>query len=215
MTTYLIGVKKNMGLIIGLTGGIASGKSTVASFLETQNIPIIDTDQLGRELVEPNRPALKAITDAFGQTILQPNGQLDRAALRTKIFSNAASRKTLEAILHPAIRELAQHRALEAAAQSPYVLVVVPLLAEPEVYPNYRWLNRVIGIRATPNLQQHRLMRRPGMNAERADQMLAAQSTDELRATIVDDWLDNTGDLAQLEEQTMRLHQRLLAACRT
>jgi dephospho-CoA kinase len=200
-----------MGLMVGLTGGIASGKSTVSAFLIRFGIPIIDTDEISRELVAPHQPALAAIVDVFGSNILTAEGQLDRTALRRIIFNDAGARAQLEAMLHPAIRSLTHQRALEAATQSPYVVVVVPLLAEPHVKPHYGWLNRVVGIRATPAIQRDRLVQRPGINAELASQMLAAQSTDEQRAPIVDDWLDNTGDWVQLDTQVQQLHEYLLA----
>jgi dephospho-CoA kinase len=200
-----------MGFIVGLTGGIASGKSTVTQFLAAQGAPIIDTDLLSREITAPHQPALALIVQTFGQNLIKPDGTLDRAALRHIIFNDPIARAELECILHPAIRALAYQRAKAAAIRSPYVVVVIALLAEPRVKPHYRWLNRVIGIRATPALQRDRLLQRPGIDAELASQMLAAQSTDEQRAPLVDDWLDNTGDLIQLETQVQQLHRHLLA----
>ena len=200
-----------MGLMVGLTGGIASGKSTVTEFLSDSGVPIIDTDVLSRELVAPGQPALAAIVRLFGQIILTADGWLDRSALRRIIFDDADARSQLEAILHPAIRHLAEQRARVAAVQSPYVLVVVPLLAEPQVKPHYGWLDMVIGIRTTPALQQARLLMRPGIDATLAKQILAAQSTDAERAPMIDEWLDNHSDLAQLKSQVQQLHQRLQA----
>ena len=204
-----------MGLIVGLTGGIASGKSTVTQFLATQGVPIIDTDVLSRELVAPHQPALALIAQAFGQNLIKPDGTLDRAALRRLVFNDPIARAQLESIVHPAIRALAYERATNAAAESPYVVVVIALLAEPQVRPQYSWLNRVIGIRATPALQRARLLQRPGIDETLASQMLAAQSTDAQRAPFVDDWLDNTGDLTQLEAQVQQRHQQLLACSTT
>lgn len=204
-----------MGLIVGLTGGIASGKSTVSHFLAAQGAPIIDTDLLSRELVAPHQPALALIAQTFGQNFIQPDGSLNREALRHLVFNDPIARAKLESILHPAIRALAYQRAQAAAVQSPYVVVVVALLAEPQVRPHYDWLNHVIGIRATPALQRARLLQRPGIDAELAVQMLAAQSTDEQRAPLVDDWLENTGDLAELENQVQQIHRHLLAQSST
>ncbi len=204
-----------MGLIVGLTGGIASGKSTVSQFLAAQGVAIIDTDLLSRELVAPHQPALTLIAQAFGQKLIKPDGSLNREALRHIIFNDPIARAKLESILHPAIRALAYQRAQAAAVQSPYVIVVIALLAEPQVRPHYSWLNRVVGIRATPKLQRARLLQRPGIDAELAIQMLAAQSTDEQRAPLVDDWLENTGDLTQLETQVQQLHRHLLAQSNT
>jgi len=165
--------------------------------------------------VAPHQPALTLIAQAFGQKLIKPDGSLNREALRHIIFNDPIARAKLESILHPAIRALAYQRAQAAAVQSPYVIVVIALLAEPQVRPHYSWLNRVVGIRATPKLQRARLLQRPGIDAELAIQMLAAQSTDEQRAPLVDDWLENTGDLTQLETQVQQLHRHLLAQSNT
>ncbi|MGC8697499.1 MAG: dephospho-CoA kinase [Halothiobacillus sp.] len=204
-----------MSFIVGLTGGIASGKSTVTQFLAQERVPIIDTDLLSRELTAPHQPALASIAQTFGQNLITPDGTLDRAALRRIIFNDPIARAQLESILHPAIRALAYQRAINAAIHSPYVVVVVALLAEPPVTPHYQWLNHVIGIRATPELQRERLRQRPGIDTALASQILAAQSTDEQRAPLVDDWLDNTGDLTALKTLVQQRHQQLLALSKT
>ncbi|OYV42153.1 MAG: dephospho-CoA kinase, partial [Halothiobacillus sp. 20-53-49] len=172
-------------------------------------------DVLSRELVAPHQPALALIAQAFGQNLIKPDGTLHRAALRHLVFNDPIARAQLESIVHPAIRALAYERATNAAAESPYVVVVIALLAEPQVRPQYSWLNRVIGIRATPALQRARLLQRPGIDETLASQMLAAQSTDAQRAPFVDDWLDNTGDLTQLQAQVQQRHQQLLACSTT
>lgn len=199
-----------MGLLIGLTGGIASGKSTVAARLADKQIPIIDTDRLSRELVEPGQPALNTIAEAFGPSVIQPDQQLDRAALRARILDDATARARLEAILHPPIRQLAHQRALTAAADHPYVIVVIPLLAEKNVYPHYRWLDGIVNVTTSPDQQRARLLARPGLNTRQAEQLLNAQTTDEQRRQIADFCLENVGDLNQLHNQVDELHHALL-----
>ena len=199
-----------MGLFVGLTGGIASGKSTAAQFLSAQNIPVIDTDLISRELVEPGQPCLNKLYQHFGPEILTSDGRLNRKALREKIFSDPSARDALEAILHPEIRRVAKERAGESATQAPYVLIVVPLLADPKVYPHYQWLDYVVGVRATPSIQKARLIERPGIDSALAEQMIAAQSSDRERDAIVNEWIVNTGDLPALARQVDRCHHKLL-----
>ena len=200
-----------MGLIVGLTGGIASGKSTVARFLSARNIPVIDTDLISRELVEPGQPSLNELHRLFGPEILTSDGHLNRKALRKKVFSDPSARAVLETILHPQIRRLTKERAEQSVTQAPYVLVVVPLLADPKVRPHYQWLDYVVGVRATPSIQKARLLERPGIDSAMADQMIAAQSTDRERDAIVDEWIENMGDLPALARQIDRCHHKLLA----
>lgn len=199
-----------MGLFVGLTGGIASGKSTVAQFLSAQNIPVIDTDLISRELVEPGQPCLSELYQHFGPEILTSDGRLNRKALREKIFSDPSARDALEAILHPEIRRLAKERAEQSVTQAPYVLVVVPLLADTKVHPHYQWLDYVVGVRATPSIQKARLIERPGIDSALADQMIAAQSSDRERDAVVNEWIVNTGDLPALARQVDRCHHKLL-----
>jgi len=172
---------------IGLTGGIASGKSTVATEFARLGAHIIDTDLLARELVEPGCPALKAIVNTFGGDILLESGQLDRAALREQIFHDPAARHRLEAILHPPIRALARARA-EAAQDTPYVLLMIPLLAETG---GWDWLDRVLLVDCPPDIQRSRLLQRPGITPELADAILASQASREQRLALADDILRN------------------------
>ncbi|MDD3575712.1 dephospho-CoA kinase [Halothiobacillus sp.] len=200
-----------MALFVGLTGGIACGKSTVARFLSSRNIPVIDTDLISRELVEPGQPCLDELYRHFGPQILNEDGHLNRKAMREKIFSDPSARAVLETILHPQIRRLAKERAEQSATQAPYVLVVVPLLADPKVRPHYQWLDYVLGVRATPSIQKARLLERPGIDPALADQMIAAQSSDRERDAVVNEWIINTGDLTALARQVDRCHHKLLA----
>lgn len=199
-----------MGLLIGLTGGIASGKSTVAAFLAENHIPVIDTDQLSRELVAPGQPALTAIVDAFGIGVLQADHQLDRAALRAIVLDDPQARARLEGILHPPIRRLARQRALESAANHPYVVIIIPLLAETAVYPHYQWLDYVVNVETQPEQQRARLLNRPGIDAQQANQLMQAQTTNDQRRVIADFHLDNTSDLPHLQNQIQHLHHELL-----
>lgn len=199
-----------MGLFVGLTGGIASGKSTVAQLLSAQNIPVIDTDLISRELVEPGKPCLNELSRCFGPEILTVDGHLNRKALREKIFSDSSAREVLDAIMHPQIRRLAKARAEQVMTQAPYVLVVVPLLADSKVHPHYQWLDHVIGVRATQSIQKARLVERPGIDAALADQMIAAQSSDRERDAVVNEWIVNTGDLPSLARQVDQCHHKLL-----
>ncbi len=198
------------GRYIGLTGGIACGKSTVADAFAARGVPIIDTDLISRQVVTPPSPYLAQLVDALGAHIVQPDGTLDRAALRALIFADPLSKKTVESILHPAIRQQAQAAAQQAAATHPLVLVVIPLLAEPGVAEHYPWLDRVLGVRCTPALQRQRLRARPGMDDAMTDQMIAAQVTDAVRESLVTDWLDNTGSRESLMQQVAALHPLLL-----
>lgn len=199
-----------MGLLIGLTGGIASGKSTVAAWLADAQVPIIDTDHLSRELVEPGQPALTAIAEAFGPSVIRPDHRLDRGALRTLILDNKDARAKLEAILHPPIRQLARQRALAAAVDYPYVVIVIPLLAEETVFPHYQWLDYIVNVASSPEQQRTRLLNRPGIDARQAEQLLQTQTTDERRRAIADFCLDNTGDLPHLKKQVGKLNRELL-----
>ncbi|ACX96412.1 dephospho-CoA kinase [Halothiobacillus neapolitanus] len=199
-----------MALFVGLTGGIASGKSTVARLLSARNIPVIDTDLISRELVEPGQPCLNELCQHFGPEILNEDGHLNRKTLREKIFTDSSARAVLETILHPQIRRIAKERAEQSATQAPYVLVVVPLLADPKVQPHYQWLDYVVGVRATPAIQKARLLERPGIDPPLADQMISAQSSDRERDAIVNEWIVNTGDLTTLARQVDQCHHKLL-----
>ena len=197
------------GRCIGLTGGIACGKSTVAEAFAARGVPIVDTDLISREVVTPPSPYLAQLVAALGTDIVQPDGTLDRAALRKQIFTDPHSKQTVESILHPAIRQRAYATAQSAAASHPLVLVVIPLLAESGVAEHYQWLDRVIGVRCTPALQRQRLRARPGIDDALTEQMIAAQVTDTARAHLVTDWLDNTGSRESLMQQVAALHSSL------
>ncbi len=195
-------------LVIGLTGGVASGKSTVAALFAAHGAPIIDTDLIARELVAPSQPALAEIADRFGPEALNSDGSLDRPWLRQRIFADEAARRMLEAILHPRIRAEVQQR-LEALRQRipppSYALVVIPLLVETGAYDGL--LDRVLVVDLPEDLQLQRLMTRDGVEPPLARAMLAAQASRQARLARADDVIDNRGTPESLVEQVERLHR--------
>ena len=194
-------------LRIGLTGGIASGKTAVAEAFAARGVPVVDADRLAREVVEPGRPALAAIVEAFGRDYLTADGALDRRRLRELVFKDPARRRQLEAIVHPAVRE-AEARAL-AGLSAPYVVIAIPLLAETGQRDRF---DRVLVVDCPEAVQKSRLMARDGIDAGAAEAMLAAQATRAERLAIADDVIDNGGARDALEPQVERLHRRYLAA---
>lgn len=196
-------------LRIGLTGGIASGKSTVAGFFADLGAAIIDTDLIARELVVPGSPALEEIAGRFGRDMLAPDGTLDRAALRRLVFADASQRRDLEAILHPLIRAEAMSRA--NASRAPYVLVVVPLLFETGFDA---LVDRTLVVDCPEHIQLDRLQARDGVSAEEARAIIAAQMDRERRRAAADDIIDNSRDLRATRARVARLHEEYLALAR-
>jgi dephospho-CoA kinase len=192
---------------IGLTGGIASGKSTVANLFAALGVPIVDTDLLSREVVASGSPLLGEITGHFGAEVLAADGTLNRHELRKRIFADPAERQWLEALLHPAIRELTDARC-EAAA-GPYVIVAIPLLAETRGAARF---DRVLVVDCDPELQLARLTARDGTPRKEAERMLAAQASRADRLSVADDVIHNDGDLASLRDQVEKLHRKYVAA---
>ena len=198
------------GFRIGLTGGIASGKTTVANLFAALGVPIVDTDLLAREVVAPGSPLLRQITDHFSMQVLSSDGTLDRQQLRQRIFEDVEQRKWLEALLHPAIRELTDVRC--AAARGPYVIVAIPLLVETAGEERF---DRVLVVDCDPDLQLARLMARDGTGRDDALRMLAAQAPRAARLAVADDVIHNDGDLASLRDQVGRLHAEYVAAAKS
>jgi dephospho-CoA kinase len=197
------------GFRIGLTGGIASGKSTVADLFAALGVPIIDTDLLSREVVAPGSALLRQITEHFGMQVQSGDGTLNRQELRKRIFEDPEQRKWLEALLHPAIRELTDARS--EAATGPYVIVAIPLLVETDGAARF---DRVLVVDCDPDLQLARLMARDGAKAEDALRMLAAQAPRAARLAVADDVIHNDGDLASLRDQVAKLHAEYVAAAK-
>ena len=194
--------------IIGLTGGIASGKSAVSALFAAQGIAVADADRIARDVVAPGQPALMAIAAQFGGHVLLDDGSLDRAALRRIVFADARARRALEAITHPAIRSALQASCEQAS--STYAIADIPLLAEAgrAAYP---WLSRVLVVDVPASVQLARLQARDGIDAALANSMLAAQATRAQRLAVADDVLDNSGPLDALSAHVAELHQRYLA----
>lgn len=192
-------------LRIGLTGGIASGKSTVADLFADKGVPVIDTDVIAREVVQPGQPALAEIEREFGPDILDPEGRLRRRRLRDLVFRDDNRRKTLEAILHPRIREEADRRA--AAAGGVYQVIVVPLLAES---PMKASMDRILVVDCSEETQLARLLRRDAESEEQARRMIEAQASREERLAIADDVVDNDGSLEDTARQVEKLHRKYL-----
>lgn len=193
-------------LVVGLTGGIASGKSEAARHFARLGTAVIDADQIARELVEPGQPALAEIVTAFGENLLLSDGSLDRAALGDRVFADPAARRRLEALLHPRIRTEMQHRL--AATQAPYAILVIPLLVETGMTD---LVDRVLVIDAPESLQRARLHARDKHDAQRIEQILAAQTDRNTRLAAADDVIRNDQDLEQLHLAVEALHQQYLA----
>lgn len=190
---------------VALTGGIASGKTTVADLFAAHGVPLVDTDVIAREVVEPGQPALAAVAQAFGSDVLDPGGRLDRRRLREIIFSDATARARLEAILHPAIRAEMERQSAAAAQAGPYQMLVIPLLAEGGRRDH---VDRVLVVDAPETVQVERLMARDAVTREQAQASLRAQAQRETRLGIADDVVTNTGRLEDLRVQVAALHER-------
>ena len=187
-------------LRVALTGGIASGKSTVADLFAARGVPVIDTDVIAREVVEPGTPALAAVVEAFGPEVLGADGRLDRRRMRERIFGDAAARRRLEGILHPAIRAEMARRSL--AAGGPYQVLVIPLLAEGGRRDH---VDRVLLVDVPEELQVERLMLRDGVSREQAAASLGAQAGRAARLAIADDVILNTGRADDLDHEVTAL----------
>ena len=192
-------------LLIALTGGIASGKSAVADVFSTLGVPVLDTDQIARDVVAPGQPALVALIDTFGPEILDASGQLDRKRMRERVFADPAERARLEAIVHPVIREELASRS--ARAGGPYQVHVIPLLVEKSRPEDY---DRVLLVDCPEEEQVRRLVARDGTTIEQARSMLAAQASREERLAAADDVIVNTGTMEDLKRFVETLHRNYL-----
>ena len=190
---------------VALTGGIASGKSTVANLFAAHGVPVIDTDVIAREVVEPGRPALALVAEAFGAGVLDAEGRLDRKRMRERIFADPAAKRRLEAILHPAIR--AEMERQSQAAGGPYQLLVIPLFAEGGRRDH---VDRVLLVDVPEELQVQRVMLRDGVSHGQALASLNAQATRAQRLAMADDVLPNTGRVDDLRERVGELHRLYL-----
>lgn len=195
---------------VGLTGGIGSGKSTVADLFAELGASVVDTDAISRSLTGPRGEAMAAIRDEFGQEYIAPDGSLDRARMRARVFQDAAAKARLEAILHPLIRERA--RAALGAAAGPYAILVVPLLLETGAYGDL--VRRVLVVDCSEERQIERAARRSGLAADEVRAIMDAQLPRKVRRARADDLIDNDRDLDALRRQVAALHETYLGLAR-
>lgn len=197
-----------MRYTVGLTGGIGSGKSTVADLFADKGIAIVDSDVAAHRLTAPGGAAIDAIRTAFGPTYITTEGALDRARMREHVFADAAERKRLEAILHPRIRALCDEE--RERATSPYVMLVIPLLFESGGRAGT--LDRTLVVACDEAVQIQRVMRRSGLTVDAVKAIIATQMPAGERLSRADDVIDNSGDAAGLVEPVERLHAMYLKA---
>lgn len=197
---------------VALTGGIASGKTTVANLFAALGVPVIDTDVIARAVVEPGQPALAAVVAAFGRDVLDADGRLDRRRMRERIFSDREAQRRLEAILHPAIRSAMERQSREAGGV--YQVLVVPLLTEGGRRDH---VDRVLLVDVPEAVQVERLISRDGVTHEQAQAALSAQASRAARLAWADDVVANTGRIDDLRTRIVELDAlyRRLAAART
>jgi len=190
---------------VGLTGGIASGKSTAAKFFGALGVPILDSDQVARDVVEPGQPPLERLVERFGPKILTADGHLDRPALRDIVFSDPKARTDLEALTHPAIGAAMEARS--AAAGGPYQILVIPLLVEKNLAAH---VDRVLVVDCDEELQMRRLRDRDGSTPEQVQAILKAQAPRTARLKAADDVIRNDTDMSAVRDQVAALHARYL-----
>jgi dephospho-CoA kinase len=193
-------------LIVGLTGGIGSGKSTIAKLFEHFGARIIDTDLISHQLTQSGGTAISAICRIFGSEYLDSSGSMDRNKMRTLVFGDATAKMKLESILHPLIREQAELLAIRPTT-APYTIVVVPLLAESD---NYQWLQRITVIDCSEQTQIDRTIQRSGLKDATVRAIMATQSNRAQRLQIADDIIDNDGPVDHLQQQIELLNRNYL-----
>jgi dephospho-CoA kinase len=197
-------------LRVGLTGGIGSGKSTIASLFVMRGVPVIDTDEIARALTEPGQKSFDEIVCAFGDAILDEKRRIDRNRLRERVFDNADERHRLEAILHPHIRAMVRDKL--AALEAPYVIIVVPLLIESGFID---LVDRVLVVDTLENVQIQRTATRSGLSEPEIRKIMAAQTSRAQRLQLANDVIENNGDRKQLEAEVERMHQWYLSLATT
>lgn len=192
--------------IIGLTGGVASGKSEVTRRFAALGVAVADADVAARAAVAPGSGGLSEVVVSFGRAVLDADGALDRGAMRRRVFADDGARRTLEAIVHPRVRAMLQDEC--AAAAGLYAIAAIPLLAEGGGREAYPWLDRILVVDVPRDLQVARLLARDGIDLGLAERMLAAQVDRQARLVIADDVIVNDGPLEALDAQVRGLHQR-------
>ncbi|HED40095.1 MAG TPA: dephospho-CoA kinase [Chromatiales bacterium] len=193
-------------LVVALTGGIGSGKTTACRLFETLGTPIIDADLIARSLVEPGEPALDEITQQFGSSVLTTKGTLDRKRVRQLIFSDREKRHLLESILHPRIRREMVRRIAELT--TPYCIVAIPLLVESG---QIEIADRVLVIDTTESEQLQRVIERDEQTEEAVAAIISSQASRAARLALADDIIDNSGDIGHLQAQVESYHQKYLS----
>lgn len=191
--------------VVGLTGGIGSGKTTVANLFSAEGITLVDADIVAREVVAPGSKGLEAIVTHFGAEILTPEGELDRAKLRQRIFSHPEEREWLNQLLHPMIRQ--EMLAQVEKATSAYVIMVVPLLFENGLD---RLVNRTLVVDISPELQINRTVKRDNVDASQVNNIIISQCSRSEKLARADDIIDNQGEISTLKREVLALHQRYL-----
>ncbi|WP_266181024.1 dephospho-CoA kinase [Dyella humicola] len=198
---------QHRSFVVALTGGVAAGKSAVSQRFETLGIQVYDADVAAREVIAPGTGGLQAVIDRFGGDVLDASGQLDRAAMRKRVFGDDEARRALEAIIHPRVRAWLHEHA--HADRGPYCLLAIPLLAEN--MDHYRWVDRVLVVDAPEAKQLDRLVRRDGIDEALARRMIERQASRTERLTLAHDVIENHGDEAELDRAVSQLHTRYLA----
>ena len=193
-------------IVIGLTGGIGSGKSTVADLFAAQGVAVVDTDLIAHDLTGPTGAAMSEIVAAFGDSVRQPNGGLDRVAMRRQVFADPQVRQQLEGILHPRIRSEAERRC--RLATTPYVLLVVPLLIESGAYRDR--VRRVLVVDCDEATQVARVVARSGLSPDEVRRIIATQLARAERLAAADDVIVNMAGVVALEPQVLAMHERYL-----
>ncbi|MBK6726102.1 MAG: dephospho-CoA kinase [Xanthomonadales bacterium] len=185
-----------MAFVVALSGGVASGKSAVADRLAAQGVAILDADRISRDVVAPGTSGLAEVIERFGPDVLQADGQLDRRAMRARIFAQSSARHMLEAVIHPRVRDAL--RAGATASKDALVLLAIPLLVESG---HYDWVDRTVMVDARTATQKARLMQRDHVDADLARKMIAAQAPRSQRLAIADEVIANDGTLADLHHR--------------
>lgn len=196
-------------MIIGLTGGIGSGKSAAANFFHSEGVTVLDADQLAREVIEQNTPGFQSIVDYFGSDIIGEDGSIDRAKLRQEIFDDKEKKKAIESITHPLVRDLMAERI--AASTSPYSVIMVPLIFETNSMSAY---NRILVIDCDTKLQLERATLRDNNSSEQIQKILDSQCSRTERLSIANDVIPNNDTLENLKTRSLAMHKFYLGLCK-
>ena len=196
-------------MIIGLTGGIGSGKSAAANFFQNEGVTVIDADQLAREVINPNSQGFQSVVDYFGSRIIGEDGSIDRAQLREEIFDDQDKKKALESITHPLVRDLMSERV--ASSASPYLIIMVPLIFETNSMSAY---NRILVIDCDATLQMKRASLRDNNSSEQIQKILDSQCSRSERLSIANDVIPNNDSLENLKTRSLAMHKFYLELCK-